>query len=215
MFLILSFSCSNNASKDRSKASYNDTVHYHDTSKLIYPASDTTSDLYSYDTVLKRGYVISFSVDDSIERLYLKKDKIIKEIASCSKGLPYQNLGYKVADFTDYFVLAHSFGSGNPTYIDLIKKDEGLNILEKGAAWIGASDSKGFLLYCETGSPTKKDKMILYDVNRNKKTKFNFPESIFDESMVLNRISIDTITDKLLVVKYETKNGVMQQKYNR
>ena len=140
MFLLSFFSCSNIANEKKNQAN-NDTSH-NDTAKSFYSKSDTSLETYGYDTILKGGYTISFSLDDSTERLYLKKkNKIIKEIASCSRGLPYKNLGYKAADFTDYFVLAHSFGSGNPNYIELIKKDNGLNILKDGAAWIGANEA--------------------------------------------------------------------------
>jgi len=214
MFLISFFSCSNIANEKKNQSNYNDTSR-NDTTKSFYSKSDTSLETYSYDTILKGGYTISFGVDDSTERLYLKKNKIIKEIASCSRGLPYQNLGYKAADFTEYFVLAHSFGSGNPNYIELIKKDNGLNILKDGAAWIGADEEKELLLYCETGAPSPKDKMILYDVKRNQKEYCDFPKKIFDEPMILSRIRIDTITNKLLIIEYETQNGLMKEKYNR
>src|SRR6187402_1164418 len=68
---------------------------------------------YNYKTTLKGGYSIVFKVDDTLEYLYLKKQATIKEIAACSRGLRYKNLGYVGADFTDYFVLVHSFGTAN------------------------------------------------------------------------------------------------------
>lgn len=206
------FSCSNIANEKKSQSS-NDTSH-NDTVKSFDLKSDTSLEPYSYDTVLKGGYKISFSVDDSTERLYLKRDTIIKEIASCSKGLPYKNLGYKAADFTDYFVLAHSFGSGNSIYIELIKKEDGLNVLKDGAAWIGANEEKGLLLYSETDAPTPKDKMILYNVNTKQKKDFDFPIKVFDEPMILDRIKMDSITDKQLIIEYETQNGLSKEKYS-
>ncbi|HEY6977513.1 MAG TPA: hypothetical protein VH396_14545 [Chitinophagaceae bacterium] len=208
------FSCSDVSKEKKNQENYKDTSYY-DTAKSFYSKSDTSVETYNFDTILKGGYIISFSVDNSTERLHLKKNKIIKEIASCSRGLPYKNLGYKAADFTDYFVLAHSFGSGNPNYIELIKKDNGLNILKDSAAWIAADEEKELLLYCETGVPTPRNKMILYDINRKQKEYFDFPKKIFDESMILNRIQIDTITDKLLIIGYETQNGLLKEKYDR
>jgi hypothetical protein len=69
---------------------------------------------YDYDTTLKGGYIISFKVDDSLQYLYLKKGtKTIAELSSTSKGMAYLNLGSAEADFTNYFVLIHSFGDGN------------------------------------------------------------------------------------------------------
>lgn len=79
-------------------------------------------EVYDYDTTLKNGYFLKFVVDDSLMYLNLVKDSLIRELSSCSKGLPMQNLGYKAADFDDYFVLEHSFGGGNPHYIELIEK---------------------------------------------------------------------------------------------
>ena len=52
----------------------------------------------------------------------------------------YKNLGYVGADFTNYFVLVHSFGLGNPRQIELIKKSTGKNILKENAVWIDADE---------------------------------------------------------------------------
>src|SRR5215203_7311973 len=91
---------------------------------------------YDYDTTLKGGYTISFKVDDSLQYLYLKKgNKTISELSSTSRGMLYKNLGYVGADFTNYFVLVHSFGGGNPHYIDLIKKTTGKNVFKNAPAW--------------------------------------------------------------------------------
>lgn len=134
------------------------------------------SEPYAYDTTLKGGYTISFKTDDSLQYLYLKKgNKTIAELASTSKGMLYKNLGYVGADFSYYFVLAHSFGSGNPHYIELIKKTTGKNILKEGAAWIGINEEKEILLYCDNDVPTPKDKMILFNVRTGKKQFFNLP----------------------------------------
>src|SRR6187399_476067 len=119
---------------------------------------------YDSDTILKRGYTISFKADDSLEYLYLKKgNKIIVELSSCSRGLPYKNLGYVAADFKDYFVLAHSFGLGNP------------NSIKDWAAWIDAVVDKEFLLYSENDVPGAKDKMILLNIKTGQKKLFSFP----------------------------------------
>jgi hypothetical protein len=115
-------------------------------------------DPYDYDTTLTGGYTISFKADDSLQYLYLMKgQKMISEIASCSRGMLYKNLGYVGADFRDYFVLVHSFGSGNPHYIELIKKATGDNVLGQGSAWIDVIEDKGILLYCEQDVPSAKD----------------------------------------------------------
>ena len=101
---------------------------------------------YEYNTTLKGGYTILFKVKDSLQYLYLKKgSKTITELASTSRGLLYKNLGYVGADFKHYFVLVHSFGSGNPHYIELIRKSTGRNILRDGAAWIDVDEKKEFI----------------------------------------------------------------------
>lgn len=120
---------------------------------------------YDYDTILKGGYTISFKVDDSLQYLYLKKgNKTITELSSASRGLLYKNLGYVGADFTNYFILVHSFGSGNPHYIELIKKRTGENVLKDGAAWIDVDEKREFLLYSDNDVTDPNDKMTLFNV---------------------------------------------------
>ena len=172
---------------------------------------------YNYDTTLKGGYTILLRVDDSLEYLYLKKgDKTITELSSMSRGLPYKNLGYVGADFTNYFVLVHSYGSGNPNYIELIKKTTGLNVLkDSGAAWIDVEKNQEFLLYSDNDVPEQKDKMTLLNIRTGEKQKFSFPIDIFDEPQVLNRIKIRRLTDKQLVISYDTEKGSKTRLYNR
>ena len=177
-----------------------------------------TSDLdpYDYDTTLKGGYTILFKADDSLQYLYLKKgNKIITELASTSRGMLYKNLGYVGADFKEYFVLVHSFGSGNPNYIELIKKKTGVNILEESAAWIDANEKKEILLYSINDVPSKKDKMTLYNVRTGQKQFFRFPSDIFDEPEILNRITIAKLSDKQLIIKYDTEKGSRKKTYSR
>ena len=171
---------------------------------------------YGSDTTLIGGYTISFKVDDSLQYLYLKKgNKTITELASTSRGLLYKNLGYVGADFQDYFVLVHSFGSGNPNYIELIKKSTGKNILKKGAAWIDVSVKKGLLLYSENDVPNAKNKITLYNIHTLQKQFFSFPSDIFNEPQVLNRIRISKLTDKQLIIKYDTEKGSKTKMYSR
>ena len=171
---------------------------------------------YDYDTTLKGGYTISFRVDDSLQYLYLKKGKkTITELSSTSRGLPYKNLGYVGADFINFFVLVHSFGSGNPHYIELIKKTTGENVLKDGAAWIDVDKKKEFLLYSDNDVPDEKDKMTLFNIRTGQKQKFSFPTNIFDGPQVLNRIKITRLTDKQLVIKYDTEKGTKTKMYNR
>ena len=171
---------------------------------------------YDYDTTLKGGYTISFKVDDSLQYLYLKKGNMtITELAATSKGMLYKNLGYVGADFTNYFVLVHSFGSGNPHSIQLIKKVTGKNVLKVAAAWIDADEKKEYLLYSENDVPDKKDRMTLFNIRIGQKQHFSFPVDIFDGPQVLNRIEIKRLTEKKLVIKYDTEQGSKTKLYNR
>lgn len=171
---------------------------------------------YDYDTTLKGGYTISFKVDDSLQYLYLKKGNMtITELSSTSRGMLYKNLGYVGADFTNYFVLVHSFGSGNPHYIELIKKSNGKNVLKDGAAWIAVDEEKEYLLYSDNDVPDKNDKMTLYNIRTGQKQLFSFPTDIFDVPEVLNRIQISKLTDKQLVIKYDTEKGSVTKIYSR
>jgi hypothetical protein len=178
--------------------------------------------LYDYQTTLKGGYRLALKFDSGLQYLYLKKgSKTISELSSTSKGLPYKNLGYVIADFKNYFVLAHSFGGGNPTYIALIDKESGKNILKLkrgaalGAAIIDVLKEREMVLYSYNDVPNEKDKMILHNVNSGKKEYFLLPSDVFGEPEILNRIKISSLTDTHLVIKYETENGAKTKQYSR
>ena len=179
---------------------------------------DFTQDVkpYDYDTTLKGGYTISFKVDDSLQYLYLKKgNKTITELSSTSRGMLYKNLGYVGADFTNYFVLVHSFGSANPHYIELIRKSTGKNLFENAPAWIDADEKKEYLLYCDCDVPDNKDEIILFNIRTGKKQYFKFPGDIFGGPQVLNRIQISKLTDTQLVITYQTEKGSKTKVYKR
>ena len=169
---------------------------------------------YDYQTDLIGGYKIVFKVDKDTEYLYLaRKGKTIAELSSMSKGLPYKNLGYVGADFKEYFVLVHSFGSGNPHQIELIKKSTGKNLLSRDACWIDVVEKKEVLLYSDEGEPSAKDKMILYNIRTGRKQYFHFPRDIFDGPEVLYRIKIKQLTDKFLIIEYEANKYHKTKKY--
>jgi hypothetical protein len=180
------------------------------------PFSPENMEPYDYDTTLKGGYTISFKADSVEQHLYLKKGgKTIIELSSCATGLLYKNLGYVGADYKDYFVLVHSYGSGNPHYIELIKKRTGENVFKNTVFWIDAIEEKEVLLYCIGGPTSPKDKMILYDIQTGKKQSFNFPVDVLNDSAPSTHIEIGKLTDKLLVIKYDTEKGSKTKSYNR
>lgn len=169
---------------------------------------------YDYRTSLIGGYKILFKADDSLEYLYLTRgNKQIAELASDSRGGIYKGLGYVGADFKAYFVFVHSFGSGNPHEIELIKKSTGKNVLKASAWWIDVIEKREILLYSSQDVPTAKDSMTLYDVKTQQKRYFPFPKDIFDEPMILYRIKIKSLTDKFLIIDYEVNGHYKTKKY--
>jgi hypothetical protein len=169
---------------------------------------------YDYPTKLIGGYNILFKADDSTEYLYLTRgNKRIAELASDVRGGLYKSLGYVGADFKEYFVFVHSYGSGNPHEIELIKKTTGKNILKTDAWWIDVVKKKEALLYSDQDVPTTKDKMILYSVSTGKKRLLSFPNDVFNEPMILYRIKIKALTDKYLIIQYDTNGHSKMKKY--
>jgi len=169
---------------------------------------------YDYQTKLSEGYKILFKADDSLEYLYLtKRGKKIAQLSSDSRGMLYKSLGYVGADFKECFVLVHSFGSGNPHEIELIKKSTGKNMLKSVAWWIDVDSQKKILLYSTEDVPTEKDKMILYNVRTGQKRYFPFPTDCLDEPMILNNISIKTLTNKFLIIAYNSKGHSKTKRY--
>ena len=80
---------------------------------------------------------------------------------------------------------------------------------------IDALEEKEMLLYRDNDVPGTKDKMTLLNVRTGQKQFFGFPPDIFNEPEVLNRISIDKLFDNMMVLKYDTANGLMIKVYKR
>ncbi len=158
---------------------------------------------YYYDTILKGGYTISFNANDTQQYLFLKLNKkTISELSSTSRGILYKSLGYVGADFQECFVFVHSFGTGNPHYIELIKKKTGENLLKNGSAWIDVDTIKQVLLFSKSDIPSDTDKMTLLDIKSLKQKDYPFPKEIFSEPGKLNRIELVSVTDKSFTIKY-------------
>ena len=76
-------------------------------------------------------------------------------------------------------------------------------------------EKKGFILYSDNDVPNSKNKMILYNIRTGQKQFFSFPDDIFDEPQILNRIQINKLTDSQLVIKYYTEKGSHTKVYSR
>lgn len=163
------------------------------------PIRRDSLDEYDYDTALKGGYTIAFRADDTDEYLFLRRgDTIITKLSDYPRAALYKNLGYKVADFADYFVLVHSFGSGNPHEIELIEKRTGKDILDSDAIWIDANERKGFLLYGHENSQG----MVLYNSNSGKEKKLPYPKGISNDALMLEDMKFIKVSPRELVVRY-------------
>ena len=169
-------------------------------------AATQTRQVYDEHTALKGGYRIVFTTDDDMQYLYLKKGTWKKELTSCSKGLPERNLGYLLVDFTGYFVLAHSYGTGNPTYMELIRKATGKNALPDATAYIGSDEKQELLLYSDNEVPAPEDSMTLLNIRTFQKRSFPFPADIFGAPEILNRIHLLKAGPHSLTIEYEVAN---------
>lgn len=160
---------------------------------------------YGFQTNLKGGYRIDFTVRKDVRYLHLwRADRRIAELNSVSCGLPHKNLGYIVGDFRDYFVLAFSFGSGNPHEIKLIRKRDGRHLLagNRESCWIDGSEKHSILLYSRACVPKRGDKMALLDMKTMGTRYLDFPRSVLSNPQTLNHIEIADVSERELVLNF-------------
>lgn len=165
---------------------------------------------YNYPTKLNGGYRIVYKEDSEFQHIYLTKGRrTISELGTVSEGLPHKNLGYVGADFSEFFVLVRSYGSGNPHEIELIRKSNGKNLLKGNAFWIDVDEKENVLLYCEKGVPSRKDNLILLNVRTGAKRYLLFPPNMFGEPEVLGRIEITKIKSRQISIKFSIVDGAV------
>jgi hypothetical protein len=181
-----------------------------DSAKTISGIKDTSR--CSIDTLLRGGYQVFCMADDSLLRLMLKKDSIIKEIASASDKTSEKGLGYVKVDFSDHFVLLHSFDPGTVDFAELIEKKTGDAVLS--GFYIDADKEKEFLLYGTPDPSGDDDKMILYNLKTMQKNTFDYPSGI---KLIPKEkaIRIENIQENSLVISYETPQGKKIKTYRK
>lgn len=165
---------------------------------------------YDYKTKLKGGYRIVFQKGRLYKNLSLwKGNRRVRKFGPSSCGLLNKNLGYVGADFQEYFALVQSFGSGNPHYVELIRKRDGKNrfVGNRETCWIDASERHSVFLFSRQCVPKSGDKMILMNVNTMRKRYLDFPQSILSEPDVLGRIRISSVSRRELVLEFSSFNG--------
>ena len=169
---------------------------------------------YDYPTELRGGYRLIYKEKGDLMFLLLAKGSTtIKRFGGYSVGLPLKNLGYIAADFPEHFVLAHSFGSGNPHEIELIRKRDGKNLLESTAVWVDSRPKQNALLYAPKLPLNYGDRVILYDIGSGKKRSFVLPVDIFKENMVYSRITIAELTREQLIITYQVGSSSKTKTY--
>ena len=211
LFLILSCKTDKKQSlMPKSESTILETIQIIDSSKIKVEnqktentkEKDSTDE--NYDTYLKGGFSILYSSNkDEQYLIYKKGEKIIDTISSGSVGLLMKNLGYVVADFDNTFVFVQSFGSGNPNMVELYEKETARNLIEQYSAIIDIDSTKQILLYSENDVPKRKDKMTLFDTKKRRKVKYEFPNELFDEPEILDRIKLKEITEKDFTIEFE------------
>lgn len=131
---------------------------------------------YNYgDTDLKGGYKIRYEIgldthtSDTLQYLLLTKEGIIIDtISDTSFGINHKSLGYIVEDFSDAFILGHSFGSGNPHYFELYKKESGAVLFD--GVLVEIDEETETILYISEYS-SDSEELMLYDHKSAKKNK--------------------------------------------
>ena len=173
---------------------------------------------YDYPTILKGGFEIVYTVDAEFQYLHLKKGKrIIKEVASTSRGLLHKNLGYVGADFMHSFALVHSYGSGNPHRVELIRKRDGKDLFAGGSmpCLVDASERRSILITSDDCVPEVGDRIRLLNVLTGEEKYLSIPGFMFSENEVLSRIEIISTSARWLSLKFTSydRSKIVVRKY--
>lgn len=177
---------------------------------------------YLYDTLLSKGYYLSYKVFlDSfydyhkMQSLTLMNNGVkIKEISGCSHGLIHKNLGYIINDFDSLFLFGQSFGSGNPHLIALIEKSSGNESLRAFY-----TDLKGdILLYNTFEKDSLPHELRVLDLKTNLDIpikEFDNYNYAYDEDYFADGKEIDSVSTNNYWLSFESTKGKILKKYNR
>lgn len=194
-----------------------DTIKEIDTNKTEV-INDERPDVEFKTVNLKGGYSLVYDIQAEETFINLMKGKtVVKTITSGGTGMSISNIGFVEADFENTFILVQASGGGNPRICFLMNKETGNNLIEEFSALIEIDTTSQSLLYSENDIPEKNDKLMLFDIRKNKKENYDFPKEIFGEPEILNRIHLIEITDKIFTIEYEFNDykSKKQKTYNR
>jgi hypothetical protein len=209
-FLIILFSCTTTTkTKDDIKKSCKE-----DQNK-----EEESFETYDFDTLLSNGFYLSYNISantkEKIQSLTLMKgSKKIRTLNETNLGTLHKNLGYIGADFGETFVFVQSYGSGNPSDIQLIEKESGNEI--RHGSWVDADEKEKILLYIKN-IHDENEMLMLYDLETKREMEIHdfknskcVTESIFG---IRDCVEIDTVSKNEIVLKVESEN--LRKKYYR
>lgn len=157
--------------------------------------------------ILNNDGLIKYVTIDDEQFLFLEYEgKFVDTLSSCSFGLPIKNLGYLVQDFDSNFVLAQSFGSGNPHPVFLYNKKSGDNELHSNAYFIDVDSTSQTLFYSTSAVPTANDSLFSHNAATGIRIAYFFPQALLDEEEILNRIHIYKMDDSDVIMEIEFDN---------
>jgi hypothetical protein len=143
---------------------------------FYYSGKASNKDSIYKDYPLKGGYhfIIKSMGKDTIASLIVKGDNL-NSIDFGDRSMSADALGYVLADFNDYFILAFHNGA-SPVQIEIVRKESG-GVTLWGQTPFYQDTLKGILLF--DGTHRKAGKIILYDFKRDRMELYAAPEDAY------------------------------------
>lgn len=212
-FIIFMSACKNEHSKAFPAKQETSENNKTEPKKMEYPS-------YDFDTLLSDGYHLSYHLKLGKEKLQsltlMKGQKEIRMLNEVSAGMLPKNLGYIGADLGDYFMFSQSFGSGNPTDIQIIEKKTGKE-LKKGS-WVDEDTNELVVLYI-SNIHEENEELKLYDLkNQKERTISDFNNCRCVKNVIVGMrgcVAIKSVSQREIVLAVEYENENIIKKYKR
>lgn len=208
LLVVLCSCCRVNENQKAAKLNKDANVTWQSNKSKEAPLEEQLKDNpYTYDTLLRNGYHLSFSCfsipedKQPLMSLFLKKgNRLIDTLHTMSFGAPYKNLGYIGTDFTDCFTFINAYGSGNPLEVRLIRKKDATELTT--GFFVDADEKNELLLYCKNY-----DSLMVYDIRKrkdiflqpiNESNDIDFPVSTLADIVKIQGATAQTITLEII-----------------